>query len=597
MRAERTGAAAPGGPLISLDDVHYTYPSAAGPSGAAALAGVSLEIAPGAFVAVVGGNGSGKSTFARMLNALLLPDHGCVRVAGLDTRAPTQRAEIRRRVGLVFQNPENQIVASTVEDDIAFGPENLGLPAAEIERRVHAALGAMGIADLATAEPHHLSGGQKQRVAIAGILAMEPDVICLDEPTSSLDPRARADVMAAVRQLHADGHAVVLITHHMAEAALADRIVVLEHGQVVLDAPPRVAFADPRLAAWGIEPPPAVVAWRALGRPGGSPVPLDIDELAERLAQRLRRAPARAEPPAPRVEARGIAGGRGLDLAGIGFRFPAAAGGGAAAPALDGVDLHLSPGECVGLLGATGSGKSTLALNAAALLRPYRGTVSVDGLRPWNVSRWRRAGQLRALRRAVGLVFQRPEAQFFEETVEEEVAFGPINYGMPERSARGAARSALGLMGLDPAMGSRSPFELSGGEMRRVAIAGVLAFSPDYVLLDEPTAGLDADGRRVLLDLVAGLRGTGRGVLLITHRMEEAGALADRLLVLSRGRMVATGTPRAVFGFGPELAEWGLEPPAGAALLAALAARGVPVPSSALSLDEAVDAVRHLTPV
>lgn len=586
------GAGAPGGPLVYLEDVRYHYPSAAEPTGAAALAGVSLHIGRGEFVAVVGGNGSGKSTLARLLNALLLPAAGRVLIAGLDTRAAAHRAEIRRRVGLVFQNPENQIVASTVEDDIAFGPENLGLAPDDIEQRVRRALATMGIAHLASAEPHHLSGGQQQRVAIAGILAMEPDLICLDEPTSSLDPRARSDVMAAVAQLHAAGHAVLLITHHMVEASQAGRVIVLAQGRVVLDAPPVEAFADPRLEGWGIEPPPATLAWRALGRPGGLPPPLDMETLAERLLPRLRRSPLR--PVAPAAAATGPDGSRGLRLEGITYRFPATSGGAGAPPALDGVDLRLTPRECVALLGATGSGKSTLALHAGALLRPLRGTVTVDGLRPWQERRWRRARVLRAVRRTVGVVFQRPEAQFFEETVEDEVAFGPRNFGLSEARARQAALAALEWMGLDPAAASRSPFELSGGEMRRVAIASVLAFSPEYLLLDEPTAGLDARGRRTVLELVGALRGRGCGVLLITHRMEEAGALADRLVVLARGRVVAAGPPRAVFGLGARLADWGLEPPPGAMLLAALRARGVGVPAAALSLDEAVGAIRSL---
>ncbi len=594
------GAAAgtdhPGPDLIRLEDVHYTYPAAEGP-GALALQGISLRVPPGAFVAVLGGNGSGKSTLSRLLDGLLLPDVGRVLVAGMDTRDPVRRLEIRRRVGIVFQDPENQIVGGTVEDDVAFGPENLGLPADEIERRVRGALATMGITALAHAEPHHLSGGQKQRVAIAGILAMEPDCICLDEPTSSLDPRGRADAMAAVQALNAAGHAVVLITHHTAEAVLARRVIVLHAGTVVLDATPREAFADAgRLESWGIEPPPATLAWLSLRAQDRLParVPLDMEELADLLAPALR-ARGRSPSPPPPGAAPGpqASGGRGLRLEGIGFSFPAT-GGRTPPPVLDGVDLAVAPGECVGLLGATGSGKSTLALHAAALVRPRAGILEVDGVRPWSVSRLRRASVLQAARRAVGMVFQRPEAQFFEDRVEDEVAFGPINYGVPDAAARAAARAALERMGLPQEMAGRSPFGLSGGEMRRVAIASVLASAPSYLLLDEPTGGLDADGRRTLLELVGRVRGLGRGVLLITHRMDEAGALADRLVVLAGGRVVASGPPREVFALGPGLAEWGLEPPAGAALLLALRRRGVPVPPSALSLEEAVREVRPL---
>ena len=226
-------------PVIRLENITYTYPDADRP----ALDRVTLDIARGSFVAVLGSNGSGKSTLAKHLNAILLPAAGRVMVDGLDTAREDDLIAIRRRVGMVFQNPDNQIVANVVEDDVAFAPENMGVDPAEIRRRVDAALKQVGMYDFRLHAPHLLSGGQKQRVAIAGILAMEPEVLVLDEPTAMLDPAGRREVVAAVEALCRDrGITVVLITHHMDEAARADRVIVMDRGRIALDGAPADVF-------------------------------------------------------------------------------------------------------------------------------------------------------------------------------------------------------------------------------------------------------------------------------------------------------------------------------------------------------------------
>lgn len=230
-------------PLIRAVNLHHRYGEGREPV-VVALAGLELEVRRGEMVAVIGPNGSGKSSLARHCNALLLPTEGEVRVKGMDTRDPRYLWDIRRTVGMVFQNPDNQLVATVVEEDVAFGPENLGLPPAEIRRRVDEALEAVELTALATREPHHLSGGQKQRVAIAGILAMRPECLVLDEPTAMLDPASRREVMRTLRKLNAEGITVILITHYMEEAAEADRVIVLDRGQVALQGSPREVFAQ-----------------------------------------------------------------------------------------------------------------------------------------------------------------------------------------------------------------------------------------------------------------------------------------------------------------------------------------------------------------
>ncbi len=605
--ASTAAAHGPGAPcamgLMELRGVSFRYPGADAP----AVDALDLVLPPAGLVAVLGGNGSGKSTLARLISGLLVPDTGTVLVGGYDTRDADGRARVRRLVGTVFQNPDNQIVAPVVEDDVAFGPENLGLPPEEIGARIGRALAAVGMSDHRRSDPHRLSGGQKQRVAIAGILALDPRCVCLDEPTSLLDPASRAEVGRVVRDLAAARHLVVLITHHAAEAVAADRVLVLGAGRVLADGSPTDVFGAPeRLRRWGVEPPPAVTVWAALRARGllGAEPCLRMDDVVRRLGRppEARTGPGAGDPersvapdatrpagpaPDPAHAPRGVA------LAHVRYTYADPALPRAARrPALDGFGIRVAAGECVALLGRSGSGKSTVALHCAAILRPDGGVVTIDGVDPWLVrGRGARARALQAVRRRCGLVFQHPEEQFFEERVLDEVAFAPRNFGATREQASAAARDALALAGVPAEVAGRSPFELSGGQMRRVAIAAVLAARPAYLVLDEPTAGLDADGRAGVTALVRRLRAAGVGILLITHRMEEAAALADRAAVIQDGRLVGSGPVREVFAQAARLGAWGLEPPDGAALLAALRARGWAVPDGVLSLDEAVAAI------
>ena len=275
--------------MIETKDLTYTYPAPEGETNPPALRGVSVTIEKGSFTVVLGHNGSGKSTFAKHLNAVLLPCGGAVYVEGMDTRDERMLLEIRRRTGMVFQNPDNQIVANVVEEDVAFGPENLGVPTAEIRRRVDDALAAVGMGQFARHAPHLLSGGQKQRIAIAGILAMEPECIVLDEATAMLDPAGRREVIDTVRRLNRErGITVVLITHHMAEAESADRVIVMNDGQVAMDGAPHDVFAQvDRLHELGLAAPDTVELLHLL-REAGIDVPLTgltVDECADTICR------------------------------------------------------------------------------------------------------------------------------------------------------------------------------------------------------------------------------------------------------------------------------------------------------------------------
>lgn len=273
--------------MIETKDLTFAYPSAEGERSTLALDGVSLSIEKGSFVVILGHNGSGKSTLAKMFNAVLLPSGGTVYVDGMDTGNEALLLEIRRRVGMVFQNPDNQIVANVVEEDVAFAPENLGVPSAEIRVRVDRALAAVGMEQFVQHAPHLLSGGQKQRIAIAGVLAMKPKCIVLDEATAMLDPIGRSEVLSTIERLHKqDGITVVLITHHMNEAENADRVIVMNDGRLAMDGTPREVFSrKAELEKLGLTVPDTVLLLDSL-RQGGMDMPLDavtVDECVDAI--------------------------------------------------------------------------------------------------------------------------------------------------------------------------------------------------------------------------------------------------------------------------------------------------------------------------
>ena len=277
--------------MIETKDLTFAYPSAEGERSTLALDGVSLSIEKGSFVVILGHNGSGKSTLAKMFNAVLLPSGGTVYVDGMDTGNEELLLEIRRRVGMVFQNPDNQIVANVVEEDVAFAPENLGVPSAEIRVRVDRALAAVGMEQFVQHAPHLLSGGQKQRIAIAGVLAMKPKCIVLDEATAMLDPIGRSEVLSTIERLHKqDGITVVLITHHMNEAENADRVIVMNDGRLAMDGAPREVFSrKAELERLGLTVPDTVLLLDSL-RQGGMDVPLDavtVDECVDAIMKKF----------------------------------------------------------------------------------------------------------------------------------------------------------------------------------------------------------------------------------------------------------------------------------------------------------------------
>mgnify|MGYP002541434047 FL=1 len=586
--------------IIRIENLTFEYPPEEEGAGAVkALNGIGFEIEKGSFTAVLGRNGSGKSTLSKQLNALLIPKEGDVIVCGINTRQEERVWEIRSSAGMVFQNPDNQLISAVVEDDVAFGPENLGIPAEEIRRRIDDAMKRVGIYELRKKSPHMLSGGQKQRVAIAGVVAMRPQCIIFDEPTAMLDPKGRREVMEIVRSLRQDGITVILITHFMEEAVEADRIIVMDGGKVVMDgSPPQIFENEQRLRELGLELPAAVDIRQHLRRKGFS-IPQEVLSISG-LASYLCSLPA--ESFTPRQEKQDfLSGSKPSDRTAVQGETDAVLTAehidyiyGKGQPdetyALQDVSLSVKRGEFIGIIGHTGSGKSTLIQHFNGLLKPDRGTIVVDGC---DITA--KNTVLRDVRRKVGLVFQYPEYQLFEETVEKDVAYGPKNIGFSEEEILRRVKEALQLVDLSyETFARRSPFDLSGGQKRRAAIAGVLAMQPEILILDEPTAGLDPETHREILDMVCRIREKrGTTVILVTHNMDDAARLCDRILVMDQGRLLRCGTPREVFSEPGLLKSVGLGLPEAAELLDLMRENGVSVGEGVLFAREAADVIER----
>lgn len=562
--------------LIELENVSFAY-AAPGSAALPALDGVSLRIEAGEYVAVIGANGSGKSTLARHLNALLLPSAGVVRIAGMDTRDRQHRRAIRQTVGMVFQRPDDQIVATTVEEDVAFGPENLGLPPHEIRARVREALETVKLWDACLRPPHLLSAGQMQRTALAGVLAMQPRCIVFDEATAMLDPAGRRTVRLMMAQLHAQGVTIVVITHFMDEALDAGRVIVMDRGRVALDAPPAQVFTDAdALNALSLELPTVARLARHLRQtlPALPPDLLTAPALMSALDALPRRPVPAPPPPTPTALAPAL-----IEVEALGHIY--LKGTPLEHRALRDVTLAVPEHGAHGLLGATGSGKSTLLQHLNGLLRPQEGRVRIGdfNLNDPHVD-------LRAVRRSAGLAFQMPELQIFEQYVGDEIAFGPRLQGLTGPALRERVRWAMALVGLDfDAFKDRLTFALSGGERRKVALASVLALQPAILLLDEPTAGLDPVSRRKLLAHFQALRATGMTLVVSSHRMEDLARMAETLTVMDEGVSVLHGPAAEVFAQEGQLRALGLGLPVVAEIAGALRARGWPLPPGVLTAE------------
>lgn len=464
--------------MLSFHDITIQYSTQNQPL----LAHISFNVEPGKRTVLLGANGSGKSSLLLCGLGFLLPSKGEVILDGVNMSDCKAAQRARRALGYVGQKPDDGIVATHVQDEVAFGPENLGLPREEIRQRVDEALAKVGLAGFANREPHTLSGGQKQRLVIAGALAMHPKYLLLDEPCSMLDPSSREEVLDLIEQARCENMGILHITHDIYEAKNADQIIVFAEGGIAFSGDfAQLMEHESEFSCWGLAAQiPPVARERSVGEN-------DIFSLND-----------------------------------IGVTYTQ---GNQKVQALDHVSCAIKEGEFVVIEGHTGAGKSTLLKLLAGLMEPTEGSLAFQG-QPLTT---------KATRGKVGLVFQNPEMALFGETVLQDVAFGPRNFGATEAQSRETARDALERVGIDPdVFGERTPLKLSGGEARKVALAGVLAFEPAVLLTDEPTAALDAPGRFAVRQLLANCSKHST-IVVVTHSPEEFEGCADRIFTLRDG--------------------------------------------------------------
>lgn len=537
--------------MIRARDIRYRYPG----SSCNALSGVSLDVASGEFVVLLGANGSGKSTLSRLLARSLELQCGSIEVDGRNLQVLTHGG----CVGYVRQDPESQFVAPIVFDEVAFGPCNLGLPAEEVRKRVHEALVDCRLLGFEDRAVDTLSGGEQQRLALAGVLAMRPRYLVLDEVMSQLGDASRSSLRGVLRGLAKRDVGILLVSHSPQEAAYADRVAVLEAGRLVWEGTPNLLFADGGRASRVFPGSRLSTALSMLVKDGCD---LSGFRTVDQLASFAREAGHGHELlDSLCVGARRAAScsdGEASSSCGLSLRNIQLNLGGA--QILDGVSLEIPSRRLTLVIGPSGAGKSTLARVATGILEPDAGSVTLAG-KP-------------VVPGAIGLALQRPEDQLFLNSVLEDVEFGPLNLGMSREEARRRAQCSLKLLKVPEGFWSRSPFQLSGGEKRRVAIAGVIAMSPAALVLDEPTDGLDAPCRTILINVVRDLADQGQPVIVVSHDVGEWMYVADDVVLLEGGRIRWRGTPPELAAAHGVLERWGVGVPLELALLGELAREG-----------------------
>lgn len=595
--------------VIHCENLKFSYTG----SEEYAVNGVNFSVKRGEFLSVIGHNGSGKSTLARLLNGLLEPESGTVTVLGKDLSEGKNAVEVRKHVGVVFQNPDNQMVASIVEDDVAFGPENIGVEREEIGRRIDWALKAVGMEKYRKATPSRLSGGQKQRIAVAGVLAVKPEILVLDESTAMLDPRGRREVVEVVKRLNKEeGMTIILITHFMDEALIADRTIVMNKGEIALCGTPEEIFENGEmLETLNLSLPRISVLanrLRSCGMEIGNV--LRTEELAEQIVANMhKRGIYEGQSTDIKVKNRNFGGGWGINIENLSYTYSAKSP--FAAKALKNINLEIAEGEFFGIIGHTGSGKSTLVQHFNALIKLPQAEKKYRKKKPKKgepepvipaiyVGKYNLADKkcdFRSLRADVGMVFQYPEYQLFAESVFADVSFGLKNFrkGISEEEIKQAVKESLEVVGLDfDEVKDKSPFDLSGGQKRRVAIAGVIVTKPSILILDEPAAGLDPKGKTEIMELLHKLhREWCKTVVIVSHDMDEIAENCTKAAVISDGTVFACDVPSALFARSDELTGLGLDVPMTSKISAELRKNGFEIAGGG-TLEQFADGVSEV---
>ncbi len=530
--------------IIDIDSLSYKYPNAT----TKALDNIDFKLTEPGFTAIMGPTGAGKTTFSLTLNGLIPQFYegtmeGSVHVLGIDTK----RYRIQRlvqHVGLVMQDPESQVFGMNVLADVMFGPANLGLSYDEVMARARRALNLVGLVGFDKRSPSDLSGGEKQRLAVASVLAMHPEILVLDEPTSELDPVGREEVYQAVDRLREDGNVTILAIEHSPDEVVsrAENLVVFSEGKMAYLGTPKDIFRNaPKAHDLGIRiPESAELGWKLheAGIIEQQQIPLTVDEAFELISpwiiERKDRL-AKCDTKPCRCDAEGEKEVI-LSVQDLSHSYSDEI------HALRGVSLDVHKGEFIALVGQNGAGKTTLAKHFNGLLRPTKGRVIVDGKDA--------AGQaIYDLAKVVGYVFQNPDHQIFSATVWEEAAFGLKVQGITGEKAKERVANVLELVGLSDLL-ELNPFTLSKGDRQKLAVASILAIEPQVLVIDEPTTGLDARGAEGMMTLIDHLNKLGHTVIIITHDMKLVAEYATRVIAMSRGKVIADCTPAELFSNG-----------------------------------------------
>ena len=533
---------------IEIKDVSFSYEADDETSEKAprlALDGISVSIAKGSYTAILGSNGSGKSTLAKIIDILEVPDSGKVVIFGKDTSKDELFWEIREHCCCVFQNPDNQIVGTMIEEDVAFGPENLGIPNPELRERVDQALKDVGLYEFRNKETMALSGGQKQKLAIAGALAMKPDILILDEATAMLDPTSRDDFLTLVEKMRVEkGLTLITITHDMTEALRCDKIVIVHKGKVALEGTPEEIFLSDDLWKYGLKRPVKFNFAFEIAKLTGSTLSKEdlksnetlIASLVKMLTKPGLTMPGNVQADKKPIDDKDII----MSVKGLSYTY-----GGGETKAIDDINLDIRRGEVLGIVGESGCGKTTLISHMNAIIRPVEGDVIIH-TKDGDLSCKNKKDTMK-IRQNVGLVFQYPEYQLFEETVYKDIAYGLKKMNISKEEQKALILDAAEKVGLTERELDSSPFELSGGQKRRAAMAGVLVMRPGILVLDEPASGLDPKGRQEMFAIIKGLRDSGTTIILVSHNMDEAAVNCDRICLIDNGKIKAVGTPAELF--------------------------------------------------
>ena len=532
---------------IVIKDVKFSYDISEEDSEKAprlALDGISVTIEKGSYTAILGSNGSGKSTLAKIIDILEIPDSGKVVIFGKDAANDDLFWDIRAHCCCVFQNPDNQIVGTIVEEDVAFGPENLGVPNPELRERVDQALKDVGLYEYRHRETTALSGGQKQKLAIAGALAMQPDILILDEATAMLDPSSRDDFLTLVEKMRVEkGLTLITITHDMTEALRCDKLVIVNKGKAVMEGKPEEIFLSDKLWNYGLKRPVKFNFAFEIAKLTGSTLTKEDLRSDESLIAALTAMLKKPGIKAPEVsEDTNTTDDKDIIMSvkGLSYTYD-----GSDVKAIEDINLDIRRGEVLGIVGESGCGKTTLISHMNAIFRPSVGDIIIH-TKDGDLS-CRNKKDTMKIRQNVGLVFQYPEYQLFEETVFKDICYGLKKMGIEKAEMHKMAHDAAIMVGLSNDEVNSSPFELSGGQKRRAAMAGVLAMKPGILVLDEPASGLDPRGRQEMFAIIKKLRDSGTTIILVSHNMDEAAVNCDRICLIDHGKIKAVGTPKELF--------------------------------------------------